>query len=154
MECGVIEYPIYYDNAVIGKICIIKDGLYQRLEASCAMREGVLRLWLRGEDKTSYIGILMPQNGKLVLQKAYSRTEAAALPKNVMRAVAAERAPELQISTEKEKTSDGAWRAGKGCLYKNEGSSMLVALPTELEQSTRGTRIELINGRRYMLFRY
>lgn len=72
-----MELPIYIGGREAGRLHVAQEGLYTRLTADCAPGEGLLRLWLHGGGRSVYLGLLVPEGGRLRLTKRLSR---AALP--------------------------------------------------------------------------
>ena len=72
-----MELPIYIGGREAGRLLVAQEGLYTRLTADCGPGEGLVRLWLHGGGRCVYLGLLVPEDGRLRLSKRLSR---AALP--------------------------------------------------------------------------
>jgi len=149
-----MDYPVYSGDKVAGTARIYTQGLYTRVEASCEPMDGITRLWLRGEDKDAYIGVMSPSEGRLRISARYTRLEAEALPKRVLYASAGDRPQAKPAATEPSHDAADGWHEGRGCLFKRDGQGVIIALAAELSGPARGVRLERIDGRDYMLFRY
>ncbi|MBQ6465771.1 MAG: hypothetical protein IJJ43_05850 [Oscillospiraceae bacterium] len=64
--------PIYFGGERAGELTETREGLYRVLRADCAMREGLCRLWLHGEGRSVYFGLLAPEGGRLRLERRFS----------------------------------------------------------------------------------
>ncbi len=55
------EYPVYYDGNTIGKVQLIRQGLYYRVICRCrAPMEPVLRLYAVLGNKRENMGVILP----------------------------------------------------------------------------------------------
>ena len=77
---------IFDKGREIGRIEIRSEGLYRVLEARCAYRPGVQRLWLEGDSGWACLGVLVPVGDCLTLKKRLSRAAFEALPRPLRRA--------------------------------------------------------------------
>ena len=100
-----MELPIYIGGREAGRLHVAQEGLYTRLTADCAPGEGLLRLWLHGGGRSVYLGLLVPEGGRLRLTKRLSR---AALPPELAYAADSEQglpapeSPEPELPAEAE----------------------------------------------------
>ena len=80
-KCSILDYPIFYQGAEIGRVTVDPDGLYYRLTASAAEPgRGVWRLWACVGEESRLIGVLFPETGGLRLEKRISRRAWPILP--------------------------------------------------------------------------
>ena len=75
-----MDYPILDGQQNIGTLSVREDGLYRVLSARLNYRPGVQRLWLCGRAGHACLGVLLPAQGTLTLQKRLSRAAWDALP--------------------------------------------------------------------------
>lgn len=65
-----LEYPIYADGEAVGKVELIRSGLYYELFCQCRpIREQMSELVVQTADTTEKLGLLIPKNGSLQLHK-------------------------------------------------------------------------------------
>lgn len=101
-------YPIILDGAESGKVTVSREGLFWRFEASCGMREELLRLSVYGEGAEGYLGVMEPVDGSLRLSKKFSRNSLSSFPKTISYATrAGEASPRLAIHEEHEEMPQG-----------------------------------------------
>lgn len=63
-----------------GTLTISQSGLYTVLEAAAPNADGLVRLWVHGNGKSAYLGVMEPKDGGLYLRRRLSRRELAAFP--------------------------------------------------------------------------
>lgn len=85
-----MNYPILDGQQNIGTLSVREDGLYRILSARLDDRPGVQRLWLCGRAGHVCLGVLLPAQGMLTLQKRLSRAAWDALPHPLLYAALAE----------------------------------------------------------------
>ena len=86
-------YPIILDGAETGRVTVSREGLFWRFEASCAMREELLRLSVYGEGSEGYLGVMEPMDGSLRLSKKFSRNSLSGFPDAISYATRAGETP-------------------------------------------------------------
>lgn len=91
-----MDYPILDKQQNIGTLAVREDGLYRVLSARLAYRPGVQRLWLCGRGGHVCLGVLLPAQGMLTLQKRLSRAAWDALPHPLLYAALTAPLPEPQ----------------------------------------------------------
>ena len=91
-----MEFPIVENDVRIGTLRVSRDGLYTRFEAEIPAREGLQRLWLCGRGGHVCLGVLLPAQGMLTLQKRLSRAAWDALPHPLLYAALTAPLPEPQ----------------------------------------------------------
>ncbi len=69
------QFPIQAGEESCGTLTIREDGLYVIYQANCKPRGGVTRLILTGEQGEIPLGVLVPREGALFLQRKVSRRE-------------------------------------------------------------------------------
>ena len=135
-------YNILRSNRIIGALETTSDGLYTVFTARCEPVLPRLRLSVFGETAHAYLGLMLPEDGALHLQKRLSRLECAKLP-----------SPILYAAEEAAESSD--WRpAPDGTLRRTEGGTELVAVPRERARVPGVPRhlLRVIDGREYLVF--
>ena len=99
-------YPIMIDETLAGKLTVDRQGARTVFDAECRMLPGLIRLSVYGGGKEGYLGVLAPEDGKLRLRKALSRSQMRAFPEEIESAERAgiERAapPAVEAETEPE----------------------------------------------------
>ena len=137
-----MTFPIIYNSAPCGTLEVRREGLYTVFSAKCEMRDGILRLWLGA----SPLGVMQPSDGMLTLCRRFTKAQLAAIP-SFDRAVLSHEKP---VPTPPRQPSS-MWRArGDGTLI----SEHFIAIPADLRRVPQGVRLETIDGRQYLLFRY
>ena len=161
-----MKYPLIINGSVSGSLTLEQDGLYTVVEAECPEnREELVRLWIHGNGKCAYLGVMQPWSGGLYFRRRLSRSEAAHFPPVEYASDTGcdgkteERSAELSGGEDpaepQEESGDLLWLSRPdGTLTAHDGVSSLVAIPAELRRETKGTVIKRMNGRSYMIFRY
>lgn len=138
-----MTFPIIYNSTPCGTLKVHREGLYTVFSAESELRGGVLRLWLG----TYSLGVMQPSGGKLTLCRRLTKAQLAAVPSFDRAVLSHERpaaAPALQFAPSK-------WQPrSDGTLI----SDSFIAIPAELRRVPPGVRLETIDGRQYLLFRY
>ncbi len=142
--------PIYLDGRVCGTLTETREGLYRVFRADCEAREGLRRLWLHGEGRSVYLGLLAPEGGRLRLVRRFSR--AAGLPETVECARDSP-APAREGTPPREGL---VWRRrADGSLTASDGARRYLALPAARTAALRDTgRLRRIGGKDYLVFRF
>ena len=65
-------YPLLSGDDEIGFISVKRDGLRLYLQAECSLLEGIHRAWAVSGDERLLIGVLMPEEKKMLAKKAYN----------------------------------------------------------------------------------
>lgn len=144
-----MNYDIYYNGSVCGMLRVEREGLLTVFSADCEMHDGILRLYVCGED-TKSLGVMQPLSGRLRLEKRLTANEVKALPEfRRLELAASPPVPrEPSITPPKLKAQ---WQAcSDGTLMNDE----YIALPCSLRHIPWGVRCECINGKEYLLFKY
>lgn len=81
-----MDYPLMLKGEAFGLLSVEKQGLYTVMEARTPEAEGLVRLWVQGEGKEAYLGVMQPCEGGLCLKRRLSRMEMAAFPGKIERA--------------------------------------------------------------------
>lgn len=144
-----MDYDIYYNGSVCGKLRVEREGLLTVFSADCEMHDGVLRLYVCGKCAKS-LGVMQPDDGRLRLEKRLTANEVKALPefRRIELAASPPVPRESSITPPMLKTQ---WReCFDGTLMNDE----YIALPCSLRCIPCGVRCERINGKEYLLFKY
>lgn len=146
------SYPVYIEGTPCGSLRVYTEGLMTVFDAECQCGEKLVRLRIFGGGKSSALGVMQPEKGRLHLVKKFSRSQMQALPQAI------EYAADEPIEPAKEPAppeEDGLlWvSTPQGFLTCFDGRQSLVAIPADMYASGR-TRIILrtINGREYAVF--
>lgn len=75
-----MEIPIYIDGAPAGTLTMEKRGAFVWLQGDMADPGRLVRLYIYGE-REAYLGVPLPEDGRLRLLRRLSPTEAARLPR-------------------------------------------------------------------------
>ena len=59
------KYEVFHMGQTVGTVKLFREGLYCRLLCSCRVHDGEIHRLYAGGEK---IGVLIPENGKLVLE--------------------------------------------------------------------------------------
>lgn len=183
-----MDYEVTHNGKAVGTLRVEHEGLMTVFEARTRRLEGVQRLWVCGEDKCVYLGVLIPAGTELCLRKKLSRRDMMAFPEKIICASTAEpkypprtghctqeekappsanikqdKAPvpgaSVGKSTERNSTSQKkakgtVWeKSSMGTLTACCGGVIYTAIPATLRRKTPGVRLEIINGRQYIIFR-
>ena len=160
MDTGAfyMTIPIILDGERCGAVVTRREGAYTVFEARCALRPGLVRLYLFGPEGRGYLGLLCPEGGELRLRRRLSRAEMRRLPAKPEYASAEPQSAGSVPEEAPRRTSsgpEGAWlERGDGSLVLERGGERLLALPCALRSNTPGVRLIERGGRRYMVFRY
>ena len=151
-----MELPIYINGKTVGRLEIRAEGLYTVFEARLPKQEGLRRLYVAGGGERACLGLLRPEGEELVLKRRFSRLEREKLPKKPEYADLGEgRAPNPDPAPAEpgpERIMVG-WQRGPDGFLRDPGRRLL-ALPCDLRGRKPGLRLESIDGREYLLFRY
>jgi len=140
--------------------------------ADCVSFGGVIRISVYGGGMEGYLGVPMPVNGRLHLDKRMSPAAMSAFPKEIERCSLAGEKPEPAPEPEKEedcitesaddcipepeeKEETTCWYATTdGALVSREGERELVALPPEDERVPRDIpgQPRIIEGKEYLVY--
>lgn len=85
-----MEYEVKHNDRTVGTLKVEREGLMTVFEARTRRLEGVQRLWVCGEDKCAYLGVLIPAGTELCLRRKLSRRDMAAFPEKILYAATAE----------------------------------------------------------------
>lgn len=75
------EFDILLEGRQIGKLSVRPDRGYTLFSARCKMINGLLRLSIYGEGREGYLGVAIPKDGELCLEKRFSPLEMRDFPK-------------------------------------------------------------------------
>ena len=150
-----MELPIYIDGKAVGRLEIRAEGLYTVFESRLPKQEGLRRLYVVGGGERACLGLPRPEGEELVLKRRLSRLEREKLPKKPEYADLGEgSAPNPDPAPAADPgPSAGGWERGPDGFLRDPGRRLL-ALPCDLRGRKPGLRLESIDGREYLLFRY
>lgn len=176
------EYDIMLGNESIGKLSVRPDRGYTLFSARCKMINGLLRLSVYGEGREGYLGIAVPKDGELCLEKRLSPAAMRGFPDVIETAGQAgqnissekqeaatdtekqslteENEPESsaadpQQTEENEKNEGTFWYASAdGSLVSSGKGHEMIALPSGDGRIPKNTPGEkrIIEGREYFVF--
>ena len=167
-----MEYPLIIGGEVRGRLRVEQEGLYTVFEADApGLHEGLHRIWIHGEGRSVYLGLLQPWSGGMYLRKKLSKSAMESIPQIVERVSDKEREwteilPQPEENSEPEAPScpypapvsgedELQWfKRPDGSLVAHDGLSSIVALPSSLRGEKHGAVLKNIAGREYILFRY
>ena len=150
-----MELPIYINGKTVGRLEIRAEGLYTVFEARLPKQEGLRRLYVAGGGERACLGVLKPEGDGLSLRQRLSRLEREKLPGRLEYADLGEgSAPNPDPAPAPETDAPaGGWQRGPDGFLRDPGRRLL-ALPCDLRGRKPGLRLESIDGREYLLFRY
>lgn len=171
-----MEYEVRHNGKTVGTLQVGSEGLMTVFEARTRRLEGIQRLWVWGREKSAYLGVLMPAGNEMCLRKKMSRRDmtefpdiilyaataektedtahapTAELPENPCEEIAAE--PPLSPAKTPEEERGPVWHsAAMGTLTAVMDGTIYTAIPVMLRRMVQGVRIEVIDGRSYIIFR-
>lgn len=171
-------YPIIIKGENCGELKVSKEGAYTRFVADCVFFGGVIRLSVYGGGEEGYLGVPMPVNGRLHLDKRLSPVSMRAFPQVIERCSLAGEKPEPGPAAEEEcvpepekeepcpadrdeeaPEEDGGettcWYATTdGALVSRDGEREMVALLPEDERVPRDIpgQPRIIDGKEYLVY--
>lgn len=155
----VLDYPVYIDGENAGTLRAEQRGLYTRFSARFPDPGRLLRICVYGGGKSALLGVAMPENGELVLERSFSRRAMESFPAEIEYA-----APEGEEPKKSEPAPEPEPAAGEpeliwysrpdGCLTTLWQGRSFVAVPLELCAGEREGMVEqrTIEGREYAVF--
>lgn len=171
-------YPIIINGGVCGKLRVEKAGGYTRFTAECPPQGGVIRLSVYGGGKEGYLGVPMPVEGALRLEKKLSGAAMRDFPTEIDHCgLAGERPEKNEPEPEKteeakeeactpEELSENAGECEEDCegpfwyattdgaLVSRDSGVEMVALPTGDERVPDNIpgRRRIIEGKEYLVY--
>lgn len=165
------SYPIIIKGENCGELIIAKEGAYTRFVAKCAFVGEVIRLCVYGEGKEGYLGVPVPKEGMLILEKRFSPAALKDFPKHIEGCTLSGETI-LQNKSEKEEAQDCAeeikaevedaeeeqhrfWYAtSDGALVSRDGEIEMVALPPDDERVPKNFpgQPKVIEGKEYLVY--
>ena len=73
-------YPIMIDGTLAGKLTVTAQGARTVFSAECRLLPGIIRISVYGGGKEGYLGVLVPEDGKLTLKKTMSPVQLRDFP--------------------------------------------------------------------------
>ncbi len=163
-------YPVIINGSVCGKLRVEKSGAYMRFVAECPMQSEVIRLSVYGGGEEGYLGVPLPEEGMLKLDKKLSPAAMKSFPKSIDHCALAGEKPEEprqeepKAESHEEKAEETAgesaedntfWYASSdGALVSRNGEREMVALPTgdaRLPRDIPG-QPRIIEGKEYLVY--
>ena len=77
------SYPILIDGVQTGTLTVAREGLMTTFLAECADPGWLVRLAVYGPEGTGYLGVMIPEGGRLRLKKRLSRAALAGFPQQL-----------------------------------------------------------------------
>lgn len=77
------SYPILINGVQTGTLTVAREGLMTTFLAECADPGWLVRLAVYGPEGTGYLGVMIPEGGRLRLKKRLSRAALAGFPKQL-----------------------------------------------------------------------
>lgn len=127
-----MEYTVFDCGAAVGIASAEKQGLYWRIRAECRMEtESIVRLYAHDGEKSVRLGVLMPENGALRLERRIAADAVSFTPQTRITTSPDAETPEppvekkaaAQAAAEPERTAEAAWELFSGrildCLVEN-----------------------------------
>ena len=159
-----MEYPLMINGKRSGSFTMERRGLYTYMEAWSESAPELTRLWMHGEGRSAYLGLMQPSGGGMLLRKRLSRSELEAYPQTPAYVSDSPEGPAREAETPPERVEkkgssapgeDISWhRCADGSLRSVHRGRELVALPAALRKTPPGVELREIEGREYMIFRY
>lgn len=97
-----MDYPLLLGGEKAGTLRIEQQGLYTCMEVTAEAREGMLRIWVQGGGRETYLGILQPREEGLYLRRRLSRRELAAFPQVIEQASDRQLPPQEEVNITQE----------------------------------------------------
>ncbi len=171
-------YPITINGEKCGELTVSKEGAYTRFVADCVSFGGVIRLSVYGGGVEGYLGVPMPVEGRLHLDKRLSPASMRSFPKAIERCTLAGEKPKPEAAPpqvcvsepapaqapekipeepceKRENSDDTFWYATTdGALVSREGEREMVALPPEDERVPKDFpgQPRIIDGKEYLVY--
>ena len=147
-----MDYPLYIDGEKKGRLRITRDGLLTCVRAECPDMGRVLRISVFGGGKSACLGVMLPEDGRMVLRKSFTKLALQSFPETVE--YAADRELEHQKSAVPETEPDGLlwFSTTSGSLTAFDGRQSLIALPADERLIADKSILRLIDGRYYAVF--
>ena len=153
-----MEFPIYINDSIKGRLKIYKEGLYTYIEAQAEAGE-LLRLYLKGRDKNFPLGLMEPKGERAVFFKKFSKIQSRELPGEIKGAFALpyrEKPRNLRPAPAAEKKDKNPiWTPiSDGCLLGCIKEQKYLAIPSKIQGKIYGIRRIKYKKREYIVFRY
>lgn len=155
-------YPVIIGGKVCGKLRVEKEGGYTLFRAECPMTGEVIRLSVYGDGKEGYLGVPLPRDGMLRLEKKLSPAAMRDFPGEIDHCgLAGEKAeedvPEEPEAGGEEDGDEGGplWYATTdGALVSRSEGMEMVALPPEDSRVPRDIpgQPRTIEGKEYLVY--
>lgn len=173
------NYPVSIKGEVCGSLCVSKEGAYTRFTVDCIGGGEVIRLSVYGGGKEGYLGVPVPKDGRLRLDKKFSPNAMKDFPDVIERcSLAGEKSceekpaekdeakcdntePEIcaetETKTDAERPKDEStyWYATTdGALVSRDGEREMVALRPDDERVPKDFPGEprVIDGKEYLVY--
>lgn len=159
-----MDYPVIIDGENAGILRAEQRGLYTHFSARFPDPGRLLRICVYGGGKSALLGVAMPENGELVLERSFSRRAMESFPAEIEYAAPegeepkkSEPAPEPEPESREERNEEPEliwYSRPDGCLTTLWQGHSFVAVPLELCAGEREGMVEqrTIEGREYAVF--
>ncbi len=169
-------YPIVIRGKNCGSLKVSREGAYTRFEADCDEQGEVIRLAVYGGGKEGYLGVPMPKEGRLHLDKRLSpasmrsfpdliedcslagekRKESVPVTSQAESMATVEEIRELthEEKEEAEESSTFWYATTDGALVSRDGDREMVALPPDDERVPKNFpgQPRIIEGKEYLVY--
>ena len=175
---------VYINQQPAGTLTVSQEGLYTVFEAEAPDTGSLVRLWAHGDGKSACLGVMEPRDSGLVLRRRLTRRDLATFPSPIEYASDREQADlhnsldiieHLPVSQAESPHEAGAgettctacpwpaepraegllwYRREDGSLTAFDGVSSLLAIPAELRTPNGRMAERVIEGKKYLVFRY
>ena len=167
-------YPVIIGGAVCGKLRVEKAGAYTMFKAECPMQEDVIRLSVYGAGVEGYLGVPMPKEGGLYIEKKLSPAALKSFPPEIDHCgLAGEKTEEVGEKTEEDNCAESTemeqcydeipeseasgpfWYATTdGALVSRSEGVEMVALPPDDERVPKDFpgKPKTIEGKEYLVY--
>lgn len=163
-------YPVIIKGQKCGSLTVSKEGAYTRFTVECRQQGEVIRLSVYGEGKEGYLGVPLPKEGALFLDKRLSPAAMKAFPGHIERCSLAgekvdkalsekeenkpENLPQACTEQDAEEKSTFWYATTDGALVSRDGEREMVALPPDDERVPRNFpgQPRIIEGKEYLVY--
>ena len=97
-----MDYPLLLGGEKAGTLRIEQQGLYTCMDVRAGAREGLLRIWVQGGGRETYLGVLQPEGEGLSLHRRLSRRELADFPRVIEQASDQQLPPQEEVDITQE----------------------------------------------------
>jgi len=158
------KYDITKDGETIGTLKVVKQGAYTLFSADCEPMPGIFRLSVYGHQREGYLGVLVPENGRMRLEKKLSPSAMRAFPGEIefvgqaggleKREEKEEAVTAMQQAEPPQEEGPFWYASPDGALVSADNGREMVALPLGDERVPKNIPGEsrVIEGREYLVY--